>query len=145
MAPSSTIIPLPRLFPRGSICGCSCWEYKCASRGIRCPTDHAIIERTHQTMTAQALLGQTYSSPAALWAGLDERRQVLNRHLPCRALAHQAPLEAYPHTIHSGRFYRPEWEEELLSLEQVCSYLAQGRWFRSVGSNGIFHLGASHY
>jgi transposase-like protein len=40
----------------------------------RCPTDHAIIERTHQTMTAQALLGQTYSSSAALWAGLDERR-----------------------------------------------------------------------
>jgi transposase InsO family protein len=105
----------------------------------RCPTDHAIIERTHQTMTAQALLGQTYPSPAALWAGLDERRQVLNRHLPSRALAHQAPLEAYPHAIHSGRSYRPEWEEELLSLEKVCSYLAQGRWFRSVGSNGIFH------
>jgi hypothetical protein len=44
----------------------------------RCPTDHAIIERTHQTMTAQALLGQTYTSPADLWAGLDERREVLN-------------------------------------------------------------------
>jgi len=27
----------------------------------------------------------------------------------------------------------------------VCSYLAQGRWFRSVGSNGGFHLGAYHY
>src|SRR5260370_8937789 len=25
----------------------------------RCPTDHAIIERTHQTMTPQALLGHT--------------------------------------------------------------------------------------
>ena len=31
----------------------------------RCPTDHALIERTHQTMTAQALLGQTYPSHAA--------------------------------------------------------------------------------
>jgi putative transposase len=31
----------------------------------RCPTDHAVIERTHQTMTAQALLGQTYPSHAA--------------------------------------------------------------------------------
>src|SRR5207247_7913303 len=40
--------------------------------------------------------------------------------------------------------YRPEWEEEFLALEQVCGYL-QGRWFRSVGSNGVFHLGASHY
>ncbi len=111
----------------------------------RCPTDHAIIERTHQTMTAQALLGQTYPSPAALWASLDERRQVLNRHLPSRALAHQAPLEAYPQAMHSGRSYRPEWEEELLALEKVYSYLAQGRWFRSVGSNGVFHLGAYHY
>ncbi len=33
----------------------------------RCPTDHAIIERTHQTMTAQALLGQTYASHTDLW------------------------------------------------------------------------------
>lgn len=63
-------------------------------RGIRkrCPTDHAIVERTHQTMTAQALLGQTYPSHAALWTGLDERRQVFNRHLPGRALVHQAPI-----------------------------------------------------
>ena len=111
----------------------------------RCPTDHAIIERTHQTMTAQALLGQTYPSHAALWAGLDERRQVLNHHLPSRALAHQTPLEAYPRAIHSGRSYRPEWEEELLSLEKVSTYLAQGRWFRSVRTNGYFGLGSYQY
>jgi len=30
-----------------------------------------------------------------LWAGLDEHRKVLNSHLPNRALAHKAPLEAY--------------------------------------------------
>src|SRR6266571_8718235 len=111
----------------------------------RCPTDHAIIERTHQTMTAQALLGQTYPSHAALWAGLDERRQVLNHHLPSRTLAHQTPLEAYPRAIHSGRSYRPEWEEELLSLEKVSAYLAQGRWFRSVRTNGYFGLGSYQY
>ncbi len=93
----------------------------------RRPTDHAIIERTHQTMTAQALLGQTYTSHADLWAGLDERREVLNRHLPTRALSHKAPLQAYPQAVHSGRLYRPEWEEALLSLEKVCSYLAQGK------------------
>lgn len=111
----------------------------------RCPTDHAIIERTHQTMTAQALLGQTYTSHTDLWASLDERREVLNRYLPTRALAHKPPLEAYPGAIHSGRSYRPEWEEELLSLEKVCTYLAQGRWFRGVCSNGFFGLGAYQY
>jgi transposase InsO family protein len=111
----------------------------------RCPTDHAIIERTHQTMTAQALLGQTYTSHTDLWASLDERRDVLNRHLPSRALYHKSPLEAYPQAIHSGRSYRPEWEEECLSLEKVFTYLAQGRWFRSVRTNGFFGLGAYHY
>jgi transposase InsO family protein len=111
----------------------------------RCPTDHAIIERTHQTMTAQALLGQTYTSHTDLWTSLDERREVLNHHLPTRALSHKPPLEAYPGAIHSGRSYRPEWEEELLSLEKVCTYLAQGRWFRGVRSNGFFGLGAYQY
>ena len=111
----------------------------------RCPTDHAIIERTHQTMTAQALLGQTYSSHSALWAGLDERRQALNHHLPSRVLNDKPPLEAYPGAIHSGQSYRPEWEEELLSLEKVCNYLAQGRWFRGVRSNGYFGLGSYPY
>ncbi len=111
----------------------------------RCPTDHAIIERTHQTMTAQALLGQTYTSQTNLWVSLDERREVPNRHLPTRALSHQPPLEAYPGAIHSGRSYRPEWEEELLSLEKVGTYLAQGRWFRGVRSNGFFGLGAYQY
>src|SRR3989440_2119941 len=111
----------------------------------RCPTDHAIIERTHQTMTAQALLGQTYPSHTALWASLDERREVLNHHLPNRAHSQKPPLEAYPGAIHSGRSYRPEWEEELLSLEKVCTYLAQGRWFRGVCSNGFFGLGSYQY
>ena len=72
----------------------------------RCPTDHAIIERTHQTMTAQALLGQTYTPHTDLWTSLDERREVLNHHLPTRALSHKPPLEAYPGAIHSGRSYR---------------------------------------
>jgi hypothetical protein len=39
----------------------------------------------------------------------------------------------------------PPWEEELLSLEKVCTYLAQGRWFRGVRSNGFFGLGAYQY
>jgi len=139
------ITPLLRLFPRGCIYGCSHLAYKCASRGIRCPTDHAIIERTHQTMTAQALLGQTSTSRTDLWASLDERREALNHHLPSRALSHKPPLEAYPGAIYSGRSYRPEWEEELLSLEKVCTYLAQGRWFRGVRSNGFFGLGSYQY
>jgi hypothetical protein len=111
----------------------------------RCPTDHAMIERTHQTLTAQALLGQTYTSPADLWAGLDERREVLNEYLPSRALSHKAPLQAYPHAIHSGRMYQPEWEEDVLCLQNVWSYLQQGRWGLRSRSNGAFALGGFEY
>jgi len=96
-------------------------------------------------MTAQALLGQTYSSHADLWTGLDERRDVLNRHLPSRVLSHKPPLEAYPQAMHSGRMYRPEWEEDVLYLENVWTYLRACRWFRRIRTNGFFCLGGSSY
>ena len=137
------IILPPPLFPPNYISGCLPSVCTCVLRGIRCPTDHAILERTHQTLTAQALLGQPYTSPADLWAGLDEHRAVLNEYLPSRALSHKAPLQAYPHAIHSGRMYRPEWEEDVLCLQNVWIYLQQGRWGLRSRSNGAFALGAS--
>ena len=73
----------------------------------RCPTDHAKIERTHQTMTLQALLGQAWPGQTALWAGLDARRAMLNQHIPSGVFHGRAPLQAYPQAAHSGRFYRP--------------------------------------
>jgi hypothetical protein len=112
--------------------------------GVRRPTDHAAIERTHQTMTNQALVGQSWPNQRTLWAGLDERRTVLNHWLPIRALHRQAPLQAYPEAVFSGRAYRPEWEEELLDLDRVYQYLAQGRWFRA-NHRGVIHLGTYEY
>ena len=41
--------------------------------------------------------------------------------------------------------YRPEWEEDLLCLQNVWSYLQQGRWFRSSRCNGVFSLGSAEY
>jgi transposase InsO family protein len=58
----------------------------------RCPADQAIIERTHQKMTSQALLGQAHPSHSALWSSLDERRDVLNCYLRNRVIAHKPPL-----------------------------------------------------
>jgi transposase InsO family protein len=111
---------------------------------VRRPTDHASVERTHQTMTSQALLGQTYASPDGLWAGLDQRRAVLNQFLPIRALHRQAPLQAYPQAVFSGRAYRPEWEEALFDLQRIYQYLAQGRWFR-YNNKGSVRLGTYDY
>jgi transposase InsO family protein len=111
----------------------------------RCPTDHAMIERTHQTMTLQALLGQYWPDQTALWAGLDARRTMLNQHIPSRALHGQAPLQAYPEASHSGRSYRPEWETEILDVQRVFQYLANCRWFRRVKSNGRIAIGGYEY
>ena len=111
----------------------------------RRPTDHAIIERHHQTIENQALKGTICSSTALLWQRMDERRQVLNYRLPAKALNDQAPLEAFPDAVWSGRSYRPEWEAELLSIGRVYQYLAGDRWFRRIFTNGHFAIGGHSY
>jgi len=113
--------------------------------GKRQPTDHAKIERTHQTMTLQALLGQHWPDQTALWAGLDARRTMLNQHIPSRVLQGQAPLQVYPEAAHSGRSYRPEWEAEMLDLNRVFRYLGSCRWFRHIKSNGRIVIGGYQY
>lgn len=109
------------------------------------PLEHAKIERNHQTMSAQAITGQTWMELPALWQGLDQRREFLNTHYPSRTLHYQAPLEAYPQAAHSGRPYRPEWEEHMLDLQRVYALLAQGRWFRETSCHGEFWLGLQRY
>jgi len=109
------------------------------------PTDHAQVERVHQTMTQQAITGQTWREQSALWHYLDERRTCLNTVFPCRSLADQPPLLVYPTAIHSGRIYHPAWEEQMLDLPRLDHYLAQGRWFRIANHHGEFWLGLRRY
>jgi transposase len=109
------------------------------------PTDQAMTERSHQLWTAQVLEGQCFSDWQALYRALQERRGFLNEHLPCAGLQDQPPLVACPQARHSGRGYRPEWEWELLELSRVYAYLAKGRWFRRVGTNGTISLGGEVY
>lgn len=111
----------------------------------RRPTDHAIVERTHQTMARQALEGQSWADQQVLWEGLDERREMLNTRMPTHALGGHTPSEAHPEAGHSGRWYRPEWEEELLDLDRGYRSLANGRWFRQIKSNGRIKIGGYQY
>ena len=111
----------------------------------RCPTDHAQVERMHQTMDGQALKGQSWSNPDALWEGLDRRREMLNEYLPVRTLDRQAPLLIYPTARHSGRPYQPSCEMQMLGLERIYSYLASGRWFRKTNRGGDFSIGGRFY
>jgi transposase InsO family protein len=110
------------------------------------PTEHGFIERTHQIVDDQALLGRACADPAAIQLALAQRLDFLNTQYPSRALTGQPPLAAYPAAAHSGRPYRPEYEAELLDLDRVYRYLAQNRWFRQVSTpGGQFTLGTCRY
>jgi transposase len=109
------------------------------------PTEHSVIERTHQTITRQAITGQEFDEGRALQQQLTQRLDFLNTRFPSRALGGQPPLLACPAAQHSGRAYRLEWEAELLELHRVETYLAQGRWFRQTSAQGQFSLGAYRY
>jgi transposase-like protein len=109
------------------------------------PAAHSVIERSHQTVTHQAIVGQHFADEAAWPQSRSDRLDFLNRRFPSRALAGQPPLVAWPEARHSGRPYRLEWEPEMLDLAPVHAYLAQGRWFRQTRSQGQFSLGAQRY
>jgi hypothetical protein len=111
----------------------------------RPPVEHSVIERSHQTVSQQAIAGQHFRDEVALHESLADRRNFLNTRYPCRSLAGQPPLIAHPEARHSGRLYRLEWEEDLLDMQRVYDYLAKGRWFRRVGPVGVFSLGHQRY
>jgi len=110
----------------------------------RPPHEHAFIERSHQIIYRQTIPGQVFT-PTSLQPFLDQRLAVLNQLYPSRSLHGQAPLVAYPQAAHSGREYRPEWEEDMLDLQKVYAYLSNQEWFRQTSTNGQFMLGAHRY
>ena len=109
------------------------------------PAEHSVIERGHQTVHQQAVAGQAFSDGSALQQSLSDRLDFLNLRFPSRSLGGQPPLVACPEAQHSGRPYRLEWEEDMLDMQQVYNYLAQGRWFRRTSSQGQFSLGTHRY
>lgn len=109
------------------------------------PAEHSVIERAHQTINQQAVAGQTFADGSALQQSLSDRLDFLNRRFPSRSLGGQPPLVACPEAQHSGRFYRLEWEEDMLEMQRIYDYLAKGRWFRRTSSQGQFSLGSHRY
>ena len=111
----------------------------------RPPAEHSVIERAHQTINQQAVAGQVFTAGSALQQSLDDRLDFLNSRFPSRSLGGQPPLVAYPEAQHSGQPYRPEWEDDMLDMQRVYAYLAQGRWFRRTSAQGQFSLGTHRY
>jgi len=109
------------------------------------PLEHARIERHHQTITQQTLVGQTFANAEQLQKALTGRLLFLNTEYPCASLYGQPPLLSCPQAKHSSRPYRLEWERECLDLQRVYDYLAKGRWLRLTSSVGMFSLGSQRY
>ena len=109
------------------------------------PAAHAIIERTHQTIAKQALVGQPCASQRGLWYRLNQRRTAVNSRLPCRSLGGRPPLSVYPEACQAPRPYRLEWEEEMLDLCRIDVLLASGRWFRRANRHGEFFVSKQRY
>lgn len=110
-----------------------------------CPTQHAIVERSHQIIYAQALEQQHFQNLSHLEQALDQRRHFLNSSLPCRSLQNRPPLQATPLAILPRRCYRPEGEADLLDLSRVWLYLERGHWFRLASTPGTVALGGVTY
>lgn len=109
------------------------------------PTDQGMTERSHQLWQGQVVRGASFANWQALYTALHQRRDFLNTILPCATLNDQPPLRAYPQAQHSERPYSLELEAELLDLGRVDAYLARGRWFRRVATNGVIALGGAVY
>jgi hypothetical protein len=109
------------------------------------PQEHATIERAHYTMLQQALSGELPRSWVQLNQHLKARRTFYNQDYPSAALGDRAPLQAFPQARHSGRYYAPNLEAELLDLERVGRYLALHAWFRPVTSTGQIWIHDARY
>jgi hypothetical protein len=109
------------------------------------PAEHAQIERTHQTIRNQAIVGQTLTNVADLQKMLTGRIAFLNSDYPSRSLQGRAPLTAYPQAKQTKRPDRLEFEKEILNMQPIYGYLAKGRGFRQTGPVGMFSLGAQRY
>lgn len=109
------------------------------------PAEHSIIERSHHTVTQQAIVGQSFTSSLDLQKSLAERVNFLNSRYPSLSLAGQPPLAACPDAKHSQRPYRLAWEEDMLGMQRIYDYLARGRWFRWTSKQGQFSLGSHRY
>lgn len=109
------------------------------------PEENSMVERAHQTMHRQVLMGQSFDCWKRLFQFCFKRLDRINHHLPNRMLKKQAPLQAFPKAAHSGRAYEVAQEKDLIDLKRVHRYLAQGKWFRLVSKDKTLSIGNQVY
>jgi len=123
---------------------CSLGVELCFTRAHR-PTDQAMTERSHQLWYKQVVQGRAFASWSELYEASVGRRDFLNYELPCASLRERPPLVAFPQARHSGRFYHPLSEGELVEVGRVDALLKKGKWFRRASKDLTVCLGGFVY
>ena len=108
------------------------------------PTDQSKVERTHQTLHDQVQQTIPFKSWDNFKRSMDERRESLNKHIPCDSLG-EPPLSAFPHAKHSTRFFNPLTEHILFDKKRIENYLNDKEWFRKVSDAKTLSLGGQVY
>lgn len=117
----------------------------CFSR-VHQPTDQGRVERAHQTVFDQVLRGRSdYKNWDHLFEWCEKRRTRLNEAIPSRATDELPPLVKHPKAQHSGRFYQPQLEAQMIDMKKVFAFLAKGKWYRKVASSRTVCLGGQVY
>lgn len=109
------------------------------------PNKQSMVERSHQTMNRQVMIGQEYQTWQELFKFTNKRRKKINEKLPNRMLNNQPPLIAFPNARHSGRHYSIETEAQLINMKRVFGYLSKCCWFRKVSSGKTISLDCKIY
>lgn len=109
------------------------------------PTDQAKVERMHQTIEKQTLEGIVHQNWESLFNLCQQRRKFLNETFPCSTLGNKPPYQAFPQARHSGRYYHPQLEPDMIDLNRIYAFLEKGKWFRAVSKLGSVSIGGQVY
>jgi Integrase core domain. len=109
------------------------------------PRKQSMVERSHQTIDRQVMMGQEYGTWQKLFQFTNKRRKKMNEKLPNRMLNKKPPLTAFPDAKHSGRHYSVETEEQLIDMKRIFKYLSKCRWYRKVSSVKTLSLDSKIY
>jgi transposase-like protein len=106
------------------------------------PTAHAQVERGHRSFDNLAFDGAALQDVEHLQAALDRERAVYLLEFPVHASDCQGrpPLLAHPELLHPRRFYQPELEPLLFSMQRVYDYLATFTFERIISQSGCVAL-----
>ncbi len=112
------------------------------------PTQNGAVERAHQTLMREAIIGNTHLSLTGLQRALQQGLERLANDLPSRAAGchGQPPHLAHPELLQPSLVdglipYSQVHELERFDLARVDAHLAQFTWRRVVSQQGQVNLG----